>query len=74
MAKKKVIEERIVKVKAKINLKYDKDVIKIKQEFLIRESDVEPMKDYIEVIGKIEKATDDKGQENNEGKGNTEEE
>jgi hypothetical protein len=74
MAKKKIAEQRNVKVKAMVNLKYDKDVIKIKQEFFIRESDIEAMKDIVEVIGKVEKATDDNGQENEDDTGATEEE
>lgn len=47
-------EKRNIKVKAKVNLKYDKDVIKIGEEFLIRESDVKDIKDYIEILTKIE--------------------
>lgn len=47
-------EKRTIKVKAKINLKYDKDVIKIGQEFLVRKSDIEAIKDYIEVLEEIE--------------------
>jgi hypothetical protein len=46
-------EKRNIKVKAMVNLKYDKDVIKIGQEFLVRKSDVEDIKSYIEVLGEV---------------------
>lgn len=51
-------EKRVIKVKAKINLKYDKDVVKIGQEFLVRKSDFEEIKDYVEVLEKIEDEDD----------------
>lgn len=51
MAKKaNVEEERNVKVQAKVNLKYDSDVVKTGEELLIRQSDIESMKLYIDVI------------------------
>ncbi|GIM29820.1 hypothetical protein CPJCM30710_24860 [Clostridium polyendosporum] len=45
-------EKRAVKVKAKINLKYDRDIIKIGEEFAVRKSDVTGMseKGYIETV------------------------
>jgi hypothetical protein len=55
-------EKRTIKVKAKVNLKYDKDVIKIGQEFLVRKSDVEDIETYIEVLGEVKDEKDpDKG-------------
>lgn len=47
-------EKRTVKVKAKINLKYDIDIIKIGQEFLVRKSDLMVMAEngYIEMVEK----------------------
>lgn len=49
---KKVEEKREIKVKALLNLKYDKDIVKINKEFLIRESDSEGLvkAGYIEII------------------------
>lgn len=44
------VEERTAKVKAKVNLKYDSDVLKTGKEFLIRQSDAESMKPYVDVI------------------------
>lgn len=45
MAKKTASEEeRTIKVKAKVNLKYDEDVIEIGKDFNIRESDLEEMR------------------------------
>jgi len=61
MAKDKqneIIEERSVKVKAKVNLKYDKDVIKTGKEFLVRDSDVKAIKDYVEVLERPEPKTE----------------
>lgn len=48
------LEKRNIKVKAKVNLKYDKDIVKAGVEFLIRESDVKAIEQYVEVIGKVE--------------------
>ncbi|OAA91254.1 hypothetical protein [Clostridium ljungdahlii] len=45
MAKKVAEEERNVKVKAKVNLKYDSDVVKMGSELEIRDSDLKEMKD-----------------------------
>lgn len=52
--KKEIEEERTIKVKAKVNLKYDDDLIKIGKEFDIRESDLEDMRknDYIDYTSK----------------------
>ncbi|WP_238884517.1 hypothetical protein [Clostridium sp. YIM B02551] len=72
MAKAKVnAEERNVKVKAKKNLKYDKDVIKKGQEFLMRESDVENDSDNYEFIGKLEKKPGNGADNNSDGDGNS---
>ena len=59
-------EKRIVKVKARVNLKYDKDVIKIGQEFLVRKSDIEEIKDYVEVLEKTNTEEDGDGKDNGE--------
>ncbi|MCM0648637.1 hypothetical protein NBE98_09650 [Clostridium swellfunianum] len=48
-------EKRTVRVNAKINLKYDKDVVKIGQEFLVRKSDIEDIGAYVEVLGEVDK-------------------
>ena len=45
MAKKATEEERNIKVKAKVNLKYDSDVVKIGEELEIRESDLKELQD-----------------------------
>lgn len=45
MAKKVAEEERNVKVKAKVNLKYDSDVVKIGKELDIRQSDLKELQD-----------------------------
>jgi hypothetical protein len=47
-------EKRDFKVKAKVNLKYDKDVVKVGQEFLVRKSDLEKIGKLVEEIGEIE--------------------
>lgn len=60
-------EKRSIKVKAIVNLKYDKDVIKIDQEFLVRKSDVEEIKEYVEVLDKINTEEEDSGKEDGEG-------
>lgn len=60
-------EKRSVKVRAIVNLKYDKDVIKIDQEFLVRKSDVEEIKEYVEVLDKINTEEEDSGKEYGEG-------
>lgn len=60
-------EKRSVKVRAIVNLKYDKDVIKIDQEFLVRKSDVEEIKEYVEVLDKINTEEEDSGKEDGEG-------
>ena len=64
-------EKRSIKVRAIVNLKYDKDVIKIGQEFLVRKSDVEDIKDYVEVLEKTNNEEDgdgkDTGEEDKEG-------
>jgi hypothetical protein len=66
-------EKRNIKVKAKINLKYDKDVVKIGQEFLVRKSDIESIKDCVDVIGEVEDKKDDGANKgdgtNNDGEG-----
>ena len=55
MAKK--VDEKLKKVKALVNIKYDEDCFKIGDEFEIREDDVEKMtnKGYVELLEKIEK-------------------
>lgn len=60
-------EKRSIKVRAIVNLKYDKDVIKIDQEFLVRKSDVEEIKEYVEVLDKINTEEEDSGKEDGEG-------
>lgn len=64
------VEERIVKVKAKVNLKYDKDVIKAGEEFSIRLSDVEAVENLVDVksdIEKLKKAAEEEKAKNNSG-------
>lgn len=52
MVKKK--NERNIKVKALVNLKYDKDVVKIGGEFLVRENDLKSMEGLVDIIGNVE--------------------
>ncbi|APM41392.1 hypothetical protein [Clostridium kluyveri] len=62
MAKKTTAEEeRNVKVKAKVNLKYDSDVVKIGQELDIRQSDLEELqnKGYISYTPPVQLEQDD---------------
>lgn len=59
-------EKRSIKVRARVNLKYDKDVIKIGQEFLVRKSDIEEIKDYVEVLEKTNTEEDGDGKDNGE--------
>lgn len=64
-----VKEKRTIKAKAKVNLKYDKDIVKNGGEFLIRKSDVDAVKDYAEILTKIEPedpSKDPEGDPNNE--------
>ena len=63
-------EKRAVKVRAMINLKYDKDVIRIGQEFLVRKSDIEEIKDYVEVLEKTNNEEDGNEKDNGEEDGN----
>lgn len=60
-------EKRIIKVKAKINLKYDKEVVKIGQEFLVRKSDIKEIKEYVEILDKINDEEEDLEKEVGEG-------
>jgi len=63
MAKKTTTEEeRNVKVKAKVNLKYDSDVVKIGQELNIRQSDLEELqnKGYISYTPLVQSEQDDR--------------
>jgi len=55
MAKK--VDEKLKKVKALVNIKYDENCFKIGDEFEIREDDAEKMtkKGYVELLEKIEK-------------------
>lgn len=61
---KKAAEERNVKVKAKVNLKYDSDVVKIGGEFDIRQSDLEELqnKEYVSYTPPVQ--TQQTGQDN----------
>ncbi|ADK16178.1 hypothetical protein [Clostridium ljungdahlii] len=63
MAKKAAEEERNVKVKAKVNLKYDSDVVKMGGELEIRESDLEELqnKEYVSYTPPVQ--TQQTGQE-----------
>ena len=56
--KKEIEEERNIKVKAKVNLKYDEDVIKIGEDFDIRESDLEDMlkSEYIDYTPAVQQS------------------
>lgn len=54
MVKKKVVSNRNVLVKALINLKYDKDIVKIGEEVMIRTEDVEFLVGNIDVIKTVE--------------------
>lgn len=51
------VEERTVKVKAKVNLKYDSDVVKTGEDILIKQSDMDSMKPYVDVIDMPKDAT-----------------
>lgn len=66
-----VEEERNVKVQARVNLKYDSDVIKADKEFNIRKSDIESMKPYVEVIDIPEDTPKDAAGEKNDGQQDT---
>ena len=58
------------------NLKYDKDVIKIGEEFLVRKSDIEAIGENVEVLGEIkegnEAAKKESSKKENEGEANKE--
>jgi hypothetical protein len=56
MAKKAAEEDRNVKVKVKINLKYDSDIVKAGEELEIRQSDLKELKDkgYISYTPSVE--------------------
>lgn len=56
--------ERNIKVKALVNLKYDKDVVKIGGEFLVRETDLKSMEGLVDIIGNVE-AKGDNNLDNN---------
>lgn len=60
-------EKRSIKVKAIVNLKYDKDVVKIGQEFSVRKSDIKEIKEYVEVLDEIDTEEDGSGKEDGEG-------
>lgn len=60
-------EKRSIKVKAIVNLKYDKDIVKIGQEFLVRKSDIKEIKEYVEILDKINDEEEDLEKEVGEG-------
>jgi len=60
-------EKRTIKVRAKINLKYDKDVIKIGKEFLVRKADLETIKEYVEIQEEIKDEKDSEKDEDGNG-------
>lgn len=66
-----VKEKRTIKAKAKVNLKYDKDVIKIGEEFSIRKSDVKTVGQYAEILTKIEVGDPPKEPGKDDADGNT---
>lgn len=45
-----VKKEKIVKVKAKINMKYGDLVVKIGQEFDVKESEIDAVKGLVEIL------------------------